>query len=170
MLLGAAEILVKQRASFAGTVRLLFQPGEEGFGGARIMIAEDALKGVDAVFAAANHAGWPEEALHREYFVLPEEPARQSHAFVLRLATSGRDLQVAAGRSATDVLAGAGIVVPTKCSDGLCGVCAVAYDAAASSAVDHRDHVLSASARQTRVVLCCSRTLAEDGQLVLPGL
>lgn len=51
MLLGAAEILVKQRASFAGTVRLLFQPGEEGFGGARIMIAEDALKGVDAVFA-----------------------------------------------------------------------------------------------------------------------
>jgi len=51
MLLGAAEILVARRADFAGTVRLLFQPGEEGFGGARIMIEEGALEGVDAAFA-----------------------------------------------------------------------------------------------------------------------
>ncbi len=51
MLLGAAEILVARRAEFAGTVRLLFQPGEEGYGGARIMIEEGALAGVDAAFA-----------------------------------------------------------------------------------------------------------------------
>jgi amidohydrolase len=51
MLLGAAEILAARRASFAGTVRLLFQPGEEGFGGARIMIDEGALDGVESVFA-----------------------------------------------------------------------------------------------------------------------
>ena len=51
MLLGAAEILVAHRGDFSGTVRLLFQPGEEGFGGARIMIEEGALDGVDAVFA-----------------------------------------------------------------------------------------------------------------------
>ncbi len=51
MLLGAAEVLVRRRSEFAGTVRLLFQPGEEGYGGARIMIEEGALVGVDAVFA-----------------------------------------------------------------------------------------------------------------------
>lgn len=51
MLLGAAEILAARRSEFAGTVRLLFQPGEEGFGGARIMIEEGALEGVDAAFA-----------------------------------------------------------------------------------------------------------------------
>ncbi|MFN2425014.1 MAG: M20 family metallopeptidase [Candidatus Binatia bacterium] len=51
MLLGAAEILVAHRGDFVGTVRLLFQPGEEGYGGARIMIEEGALDGVDAVFA-----------------------------------------------------------------------------------------------------------------------
>ncbi|HXC53376.1 MAG TPA: M20 family metallopeptidase [Candidatus Limnocylindrales bacterium] len=51
MLLGAAEILVARRAGFGGTVRLLFQPGEEGYGGARIMIEEEALAGVDAAFA-----------------------------------------------------------------------------------------------------------------------
>jgi hippurate hydrolase len=51
MLLGAAEILHANRDSFAGTVRLLFQPGEEGYGGAKIMIREGALEGVDAAFA-----------------------------------------------------------------------------------------------------------------------
>ena len=35
MLIGAAEILHTYRAAFAGTVRLLFQPGEEGYGGAQ---------------------------------------------------------------------------------------------------------------------------------------
>jgi amidohydrolase len=51
MLLGAAEILHANRDAFAGTVRLLFQPGEEGYGGAKIMIREGALEGVDAAFA-----------------------------------------------------------------------------------------------------------------------
>ena len=51
MLLGAAEILADNRERFAGRVRLLFQPGEEGYGGARVMIDEGALEGVDAAFA-----------------------------------------------------------------------------------------------------------------------
>ena len=33
-----------------GTVRLLFQPAEEGKGGAKVMIEEGALDGVSAVF------------------------------------------------------------------------------------------------------------------------
>jgi amidohydrolase len=51
MLLGAAELLMGHRNRFAGAVRLLFQPGEEGYGGAKIMIHEHALDGVDQVFA-----------------------------------------------------------------------------------------------------------------------
>lgn len=51
MLLGGAELLMTHRDRFAGTVRLLFQPGEEGFGGAKIMIDECDLDGVDEVFA-----------------------------------------------------------------------------------------------------------------------
>jgi hippurate hydrolase len=42
MLLGAARLLVERRASFAGRVLLMFQPGEEGFHGARVML-EDGL-------------------------------------------------------------------------------------------------------------------------------
>jgi ferredoxin len=59
------------------------------------------------------------------------------------------------------------VAVPTKCSDGLCGVCAVAYDAAASGPVEHRDVVLGAAERQRRVILCCSRAADEGGLLVL---
>lgn len=51
MLLGAAELLWSRRHEFAGRVRLLFQPGEEGYGGARAMIEEGALEGVQRAFA-----------------------------------------------------------------------------------------------------------------------
>ena len=42
MLLGAAKLLKAQEASLAGTVRLLFQPAEEGGAGARVMMQEGA--------------------------------------------------------------------------------------------------------------------------------
>jgi amidohydrolase len=42
-LLGAAALLHKRRASLPGSVKLIFQPGEEGAGGARFMIADGVL-------------------------------------------------------------------------------------------------------------------------------
>ncbi len=50
MLLGAAKLLRQHEADLIGEVRLLFQPAEEGPGGAEPMIAEGAMEGVDAVF------------------------------------------------------------------------------------------------------------------------
>ena len=52
MLLGIARVLIERRDEFAGTVKLLFQPAEEGGGGAKIMIDEGVLADpdVDAVF------------------------------------------------------------------------------------------------------------------------
>ncbi|UCE88078.1 MAG: amidohydrolase [Deltaproteobacteria bacterium] len=54
MLVGAARILSRHRDAVAGTVKLLFQPGEEGYGGARVLIEEGLLERaprVDAAFA-----------------------------------------------------------------------------------------------------------------------
>lgn len=48
--LGAAKLLSAHRRELAGTVVFLFQPDEEGQGGAQRMIAAGALDGVDAVF------------------------------------------------------------------------------------------------------------------------
>ena len=51
MLVGAARLLAARRDTLAGTVRFMFQPGEEGQAGARLMIDEGVLTGVDAAFA-----------------------------------------------------------------------------------------------------------------------
>ena len=51
-LLSAARILCQCRDQFRGTVKLIFQPGEEGWGGARRMIADGALENpkVDRIY------------------------------------------------------------------------------------------------------------------------
>jgi amidohydrolase len=51
MLVGAARVLAARAGDLRGRVRLMFQPGEEGGGGAPIMIDEGVLDGVDAAFA-----------------------------------------------------------------------------------------------------------------------
>ncbi len=53
VLLNTARVLQARREEFAGTVKLMFQPGEEGFGGARAMIEDGLLENpkVDAAFA-----------------------------------------------------------------------------------------------------------------------
>ena len=43
MLMGAARLLLDDRASWTGRVLLMFQPGEEGFHGARYMLEEGLL-------------------------------------------------------------------------------------------------------------------------------
>ena len=51
-LLGAARLLANHRGALSGEVRFLFQPDEEGDGGAQRMIDEGCMEGVDAVFGA----------------------------------------------------------------------------------------------------------------------
>lgn len=51
MLVGAARILAARRDLLEGRVRFMFQPGEEGQGGAAVMIDQGVLEGVDAAFA-----------------------------------------------------------------------------------------------------------------------
>ena len=51
MLVGAARLLSARRAELPGRVRFMFQPGEEGDGGAALMISDGVLDGVDAAFA-----------------------------------------------------------------------------------------------------------------------
>jgi amidohydrolase len=50
ILMGVASVLAEMRDELPGTVKFLFQPAEEGPGGAAPMIADGAMSGVDAVF------------------------------------------------------------------------------------------------------------------------
>ena len=45
MLVGAARVLARRRAELAGSVLFMFQPGEEGYHGARVMLEEGLLDG-----------------------------------------------------------------------------------------------------------------------------
>jgi amidohydrolase len=49
ILLAVADILSKRRAELTGRVKFIFQPAEEGRGGAEAMMKEGVMQGVDAV-------------------------------------------------------------------------------------------------------------------------
>ncbi|GIX13131.1 MAG: hypothetical protein KatS3mg118_1090 [Paracoccaceae bacterium] len=119
---------------------------------------------IRAVMEAAEAAGFPDEARHVEYFSVPEEPERENHPFVIRLARSGRSVEVPPELSAADALIAAGVHVDLKCADGLCGVCRAHV---LEGAVDHRDHVLSRRQRETEMILCRSRAAEPGGEIVL---
>ena len=113
-----------------------------------------------AVMSAAEVNGFDEDARHIEYFSVPEQPDYENHPFTLKLAKSGRTLQVSADEAATDVLLAAGVQVDVKCSDGLCGVCKCKV---ISGKVEHRDFVLSNKDRENAIILCQSRAADKDG-------
>lgn len=119
---------------------------------------------MDAVFETASNLGWHEEALHREYFAVPDAGAYENHPFVLELKGAGITVEVPAEKAATEALEEAGIVVDVKCRDGLCGVCAAPYLA---GEVEHRDYVLSKSEREERMILCCSRAKQPGGTVIV---
>lgn len=50
ILLGTAKVLAEMQSKIKGTVRFIFQPGEEGDGGARFMIADGCLDGVEEIY------------------------------------------------------------------------------------------------------------------------
>ncbi len=115
---------------------------------------------MQAVMQVALEAHWPEEAVHAEYFTVPELPDYVNHGFTLQLSRSGRVVEVSATQSATDALADAGVHVDVKCSDGLCGVCRCGV---LDGDVQHRDFVLSTEQRKSSMILCQSRAAQEDG-------
>ena len=115
-----------------------------------------------AVAEAAERLGWPEDAVHSEYFAVPDQEERANYPFILKLARTGRSFQIPADRSATDVLAEHGIHVDVKCSEGICGVCKTAL---IDGEADHRDFVLARKERSRSIMLCCSRAAGDGGTL-----
>jgi len=110
ILLGAAAILARHRASFEGNVRLLFQPAEEGVrgGGGRVMVAEGGLDGVAEVYGLHTWPDWPAGELR----VAPGPVMAQVHTFFVHVKGRGghgsqpqlcRDPIVAASQLVTSI-------------------------------------------------------------------
>ncbi|HRL20673.1 MAG TPA: M20 aminoacylase family protein [Alcaligenes sp.] len=86
MLLGAARYLAEHR-DFAGTVYLIFQPAEEGFGGAREMINDGLFEQfpMQAVFGLHNWPGMPAGT----FGVRPGAMMASSNTFKIRIEGKG---------------------------------------------------------------------------------
>jgi vanillate O-demethylase ferredoxin subunit len=116
-----------------------------------------------AVLSEAARLGWPAECVHTERFSPADDMAR-GRPFTLRIASSGRLVDVPADRSALAALADAGIIIPSSCGQGLCGSCVTGV---LDGEPDHRDHCLTPEAHAANDCFtpCCSR--ARGAGLVL---
>ncbi len=98
VLMGVAELLQSMRDTFDGTVKLMFQPGEEGAGGAAAMIHDGILENpdVDAAFAlhvsVAQHAG--------QVAIAPGPRSAASDGFIIHV--NGKGGHAASPHSAVD--------------------------------------------------------------------
>lgn len=107
MLLGAAKILAERR-NFDGVIHLIFQPAEENFGGARIMIEDGLFQRFpcDAVFALHND---PDVAFG--HFALREGPIMAA-VDECKITVNGRGGHGAEPQSTADpIVCGASIVM-----------------------------------------------------------
>ncbi|WP_449545412.1 amidohydrolase [Lelliottia amnigena] len=59
VILGAALQLKAREADLQGRVRILFQPAEENFGGAKSLVRAGALQNISAIFGMHNEPGLP---------------------------------------------------------------------------------------------------------------
>ncbi len=87
MLLGAARLLKEREDTLAGTVKLMFQPGEEPLTGARSMLGAGILEGpkVDAAMAIHVNATVPAGAL----IVFHGPTAASNDIFTIRVTGKG---------------------------------------------------------------------------------
>jgi hippurate hydrolase len=107
MLLGAAKILAERR-NFDGTIHLIFQPAEENFGGARLMIEDGLFERFpcDAVFGLHNDPRIP-----FGHFVFREGPIMAS-ADECKITVIGKGGHGAEPQAAADpIVAGASIIM-----------------------------------------------------------
>ncbi len=118
---------------------------------------------LEATRSIAKQLGWPDEAVHFEYFK-NINPIDDSSSFDVALSRSVLTLHVPAGKSILQVLREHGVSVPSSCEQGACGTCMATV---LEGEPDHQDVYLSDAekARGDRIMTCVSR--AKSARLVL---
>lgn len=100
------------------------------------------------------------DRVHLEHFGAPAAPevTTPQAGLSVRLARSGRQVEVPPGITILEALEAAGVPVTSSCREGICGACETAV---MEGTPDHRDFVLSPAERDARrtMMICCSRAL-----------
>lgn len=111
---------------------------------------------------AARH-GWPQSAVHFEYFK-NTNTLDDSSSFEIALARSCVTLKVPAGKTIMQVMRENGIDVPSSCEQGACGTCIATV---IEGEPDHQDVYLNDAEKKagSKIMTCVSR--AKSARLVL---
>lgn len=112
---------------------------------------------MDWVLNSARSAGWPSEQLHYEFFGAEVAPSADDAVFQVKLASSGRLVEVPKDKTVVEALAAAGIEVATSCEQGVCGTCLTRV---LEGVPDHKDMYLTETeqAANDQFLPCCSRS------------
>ncbi|CDX35870.1 Ferredoxin [Mesorhizobium plurifarium] len=118
---------------------------------------------LEAARRIAAEQGWPDSAVHFEYFKNTNK-IDDSSSFEVALARSCVTLQVPAGKTILQVMRESGIDVPSSCEQGACGTCVATV---IEGEPDHQDVYLNDAERKagTKIMTCVSR--AKSARLVL---
>ncbi|WP_375451286.1 Rieske 2Fe-2S domain-containing protein [uncultured Devosia sp.] len=113
---------------------------------------------LELVRATAADLGWPDEAVHYEYF-RNDRVIDDSSAFEIELARSAMTLHVPSGKTILEVMREAGLQVSSSCEQGACGTCLTGV---MEGIPDHQDVYLNASEKRanTCMMTCVSRSLS----------
>jgi ferredoxin-NADP reductase/nitrite reductase/ring-hydroxylating ferredoxin subunit len=112
---------------------------------------------LEAVRGTAADLGWPDDAVHYEYFK-NDTIIDDSSAFEIELARSAMTLHVPAGKTILQVMREAGLQMSSSCEQGACGTCLTGV---IEGTPDHQDVYLNASEKRANncMMTCVSRAL-----------
>ena len=112
---------------------------------------------MDAVLGSARAQGWPESQLHYEFFGAAVAVSDSDAGFEVKLASSGRIIQIAKDKTVTKALAEAGVEILMSCEQGVCGTCLTRV---LEGTPDHKDQYLTPEeqAANDQFLPCCSRS------------
>jgi len=107
--------------------------------------------------------GWPEEAVHFEYFK-NDKVIDASSSFEVELARSAMTLQIPSGKTILEVMRDNGLIVPSSCEQGACGTCLTTV---MEGEVDHQDVYLNESEKRSNTCMMTCVSRAKSARLVL---
>jgi vanillate O-demethylase ferredoxin subunit len=110
---------------------------------------------MDAVLSAARESGWEETRLHYEFFSAGPIDVTGDQRFQVKLAKSGKIVDVFPGQSVVEALETEGVVIETSCEQGVCGTCLTRV---LEGEPQHRDLFLTPEeqAKNDCFLPCCS--------------
>ena len=112
---------------------------------------------MEAVRHMTDH--WSSTAVHFEAFSEAETHKAGDKPFKVRLARSGKVLEVPVTKTILEVLRESGLEVPSSCETGTCGTCRTKLLAGEA---DHRDLVLADHERADQIMICVSRARSDE--------